>query len=62
MGRSESILQTPETGKPADQAEGKTIDSLSDLVNLINEQAQHGNPQQSPAAPAAPRKWPSLCA
>ena len=44
MKEVESVLQTPETGKPADQAEGKTIDSLSDLVNLINEQAQQEQP------------------
>jgi Asp-tRNA(Asn)/Glu-tRNA(Gln) amidotransferase C subunit len=43
----ESILQKPDTGPPADHAEVKTIDDLSDLVNLINEQAQRPNPQQS---------------
>jgi len=47
MEKVESILRQPETGKPADDAEGKTVDSLSDLVNLINEQAQHGSPQPS---------------
>jgi hypothetical protein len=48
MEKVETVLQMPQTGKPADEAEVKTIDSLSDLVNLINEQAQHGKPQPSP--------------
>ncbi len=47
MEKVETILRTPETGKPADDAEVKTIDSLSDLVNLINEQAQRGKPQEA---------------
>jgi hypothetical protein len=48
MAMAEFILQTPETDKPADDAELKTVGSLTDLVNLINEQAQHGKPQSSP--------------
>jgi hypothetical protein len=43
------VLRQPETGKPADDAEVKTVDSLSDLINLINEQAQRSNPQSSPS-------------
>jgi hypothetical protein len=42
------VLRQPQTGKPADDAEGKTIDSLSDLINLINEQAQRASPRPSP--------------
>jgi hypothetical protein len=42
------VLRQPQTGKPADDAEGKTIDSLSDLINLINEQAQRSSPKPSP--------------
>jgi hypothetical protein len=42
------MLRQPQTGKPADDVEGKTIDSLSDLINLINEQAQRASPQPSP--------------
>jgi hypothetical protein len=53
MSGVESVLQAPQTGPPADQAEVKTIDSLSDLVNLINEQAQGPNPKQSPGNPAS---------
>jgi hypothetical protein len=48
-----STLRKPQTGSPAGQAEVKTIDSLSDLVNLINEQAQRGSPQQSPGDPGS---------
>jgi hypothetical protein len=48
MEKVETVLQTPQTGKPADEAELKTIDSLSDLINLINEQAQQASAQQSP--------------
>ncbi|HZM05653.1 MAG TPA: hypothetical protein VFC44_21845, partial [Candidatus Saccharimonadales bacterium] len=48
MEEVQTILQKPDTGAPASQAEVKTIDDLSDLVNLINEQAQRPNPQPSP--------------
>lgn len=47
MRKVESILPKPETGKPADESEGKAIDDLTDLVNLINEQAQHAKSQPS---------------
>jgi hypothetical protein len=50
MTQVESVLEKPEAGAPADHAEAKTIDDLSDLVNLINEQAQRPNPQQSSAS------------
>jgi hypothetical protein len=50
MNQVATILRQPQTGKPADDAEMTTIETLSDLVNLINEQAQHPNsqPSQSP--------------
>src|SRR5262249_17462211 len=38
------------TGKPADDAEATTIDNLSDLVNLINEQAQRATSQPTPGS------------
>jgi hypothetical protein len=41
-------LRKPDTGKPADDAEVKTIESLSDLINLINEQAQRPNQNNPP--------------
>jgi hypothetical protein len=47
MKQTTTVLNRPETGKPADEAEMKTIEALSDLVNLINEQAQRPNSQQS---------------
>ncbi|HUD83835.1 MAG TPA: hypothetical protein VMQ67_10045, partial [Candidatus Saccharimonadales bacterium] len=47
MNQTATILRQPQTGKPADDAEMTTIETLSDLVNLINEQAQRPNPQQS---------------
>jgi hypothetical protein len=50
MSQVATILAQPETGKPADDAEVTTVSSLSDLINLINEQAQRPNsqPSQSP--------------
>lgn len=47
MNKTAKILGEPQTGKPADDAEIASIQSLSDLVNLINEQAQRPNQQQS---------------
>jgi hypothetical protein len=47
MQQVATILGKPQTGKPADDAEVKSIETLSDLVNLINEQAQRPNQQQS---------------
>jgi hypothetical protein len=41
-------LRKPETGQPADEAEVKTVESLTDLINLINEQAQRPSQQPSP--------------
>jgi hypothetical protein len=41
-------LRKPQTGKPADDSEVKTVESLTDLINLINEQAQRSSPQPSP--------------
>jgi hypothetical protein len=43
-----TLLRQPQTGQPADGAEVKTIDSLTDLINLINEEAQRANSQGSP--------------
>lgn len=48
MKSVQDILRKPDAGKPADDAEVKSIETLSDLVNLINEQAQRGNPKPSP--------------
>ena len=48
MKETLSLLRQPQTGKPAADAEGKTIESLSDLINLINEQAERANSQPTP--------------
>jgi hypothetical protein len=48
MRESLQVLRQPDTGKPADDAEVKTVDALSDLINLINEQAQKANSKPSP--------------
>lgn len=48
MEKVTTVLQTPQTGKPADDAEVNAVDSVSDLINLINEQAQRSSPKPSP--------------
>jgi len=48
MKEVQGQLRKPQTGKPADDAEVKTVESLTDLINLINEQAQHGSSKPSP--------------
>jgi len=49
--QAQEFLDKPETDKPSDEAQVKTIDGLTDLVNLINEQAQRpkSKPSQSPS-------------
>jgi hypothetical protein len=49
MAQAQSFLNKPETDKPADEAQVKAVDSLTDLINLINEQAQKPKPQSSPS-------------
>jgi hypothetical protein len=49
MNKAGNLLNEPQTGKPADEAEIAVIESLSDLVNLINEQAQRPDSKQSPS-------------
>lgn len=44
MAEAEAQLKIPETGKPTIAAESKSVDSLTDLINLINEQAQRNPP------------------
>ncbi len=48
-----TLLRQPQTGQPTDAAEVKTLDSLSDLINLINEEAQRANSQGPPSESAA---------
>jgi hypothetical protein len=44
MEEVESLLGKPQTDKVTDGAEGKVLDLMSDLVNLINEQAKRSQP------------------
>lgn len=53
MKEVQSLLRQPQTGPPTDGAEAKTIDALSDLINLINEEAQRANAKGSPGEKAA---------
>jgi hypothetical protein len=46
MGQAQSLLGKPQTDTVTDGAEGKTVDSLSDLINLINEMSQSSKPGQ----------------
>ena len=47
--QAQGFLDKPETDKPSDDAQVKTIEQLTDLVNLINEQAQRPKPKSSPS-------------
>ncbi|MEK7684445.1 MAG: hypothetical protein AAB466_03370 [Verrucomicrobiota bacterium] len=42
-----SFLRKPQTDEPAVQAETKTIERLSDVINLINEESQNADSQPS---------------
>jgi hypothetical protein len=48
MQEVEALLQKPQTDKATDLAQGKSVTLLTDLINLINEQAQKPPPQSSP--------------
>ncbi len=45
MTEVESLLKKPQTDKGTLDAQVKTVDSLTDLINLINEQAKKQNPK-----------------
>jgi hypothetical protein len=47
MSHAQVFLNKPETDKPADDAQVQTVDALTDLINLINEQAQRPKPKPS---------------
>ncbi len=53
MKAVEALLSKPETGSETRNAEGKTIELLSDAINLINEQVQQGGSQSSAASRAS---------
>jgi len=46
MKHVQELLQKPQTDKETDQAQVATVDALTDVINLINEQAQRNSPQQ----------------
>ena len=50
MLESSMLLGEPRTDQPTIQAETKTIEVLSDVINLINEQSQKGQNSQSQAS------------
>ena len=47
MEAAESFLNKPQTDKTAQQSQTRSIEMLSDAINLINEQAQRGEGQQN---------------
>ena len=51
MRGAEIQLFKPDTGKETTQAEVKTIEHLSDIINLINEQIQRNNSQSQSSQP-----------
>lgn len=50
MRRVESLLKLPQTDKVTGQAETKTVELLTDVINLVNELAQRGGGAQNPEA------------
>jgi hypothetical protein len=53
MKSVEALLSKPETGAETRNAEGKTIELLSDAINLINEQVQQSSGQSSSSSSAS---------
>ena len=47
MDATRNLLAKPVTDKTALQAHGKTIDMLSDVINLINEQTERSQKQST---------------
>jgi hypothetical protein len=45
MNAAQRLLEQPRTDSPTDAAEVKTVENLSDMINLINEQAQKSQPK-----------------
>ncbi len=52
MRTTESVLGTPQTGQPAQDAELKVVADLSDMINLINEQQKKNNQSSSSPSPS----------
>jgi hypothetical protein len=47
LGKAEDFLKVPQTGKPTADAQLKSIELLTDAINLINEQAKRNPPPQN---------------
>jgi hypothetical protein len=45
LAETQKLLEKPQTDKTTDDAQVKSVDLLTDLINLINEQAQRPPPQ-----------------
>ncbi len=60
MRAVEEQLRRPETGEPADQSQVKALEVLTDVINLINEQAQQQQNQNSQSAAAAAQEMEFL--
>ncbi len=52
MAQAETLLAKPQTDAPTDEAQVKSVELLSDLINLINEQAQRPSQGQSQSSPS----------
>lgn len=50
LADAQTLLEKPQTDKTTDNAQVKSVDLLTDLINLINEQAQHSPPQSQQQA------------
>ena len=53
MKTVEGLLSKPETGVETRGAEGKTIELISDAINLINEQVQQNSSQSGASGSAS---------
>ncbi len=50
MTKSLSLLEEPNTGAPTAAAQKKSVELMTDIINLINEQSQQRNQQQQQSA------------
>jgi hypothetical protein len=48
LAESQSLLEKPQTDKTTDDSQVKSVDLMTDLINLINEQAKRPPPQSQP--------------
>ncbi len=53
MHQAENLLSRPQTDTATDQTHAKSVNLLSDVINLINEQAKRNNNSSSSSAAAA---------